>query len=87
MDEQRLHNIQEALRQEGQHGIDGWLFCDFRGNDPLAYRILGLDPAAISTRRWYYFIPAHGEPAGIVSSSEVIVTGEPMQTEVMPILP
>ncbi len=47
MDEQRLHNIQEALRQKGQQGIDGWLFCDFRGSDPLAYRILGLDPAAI----------------------------------------
>ncbi|MGH7966654.1 MAG: M24 family metallopeptidase, partial [Candidatus Binatia bacterium] len=31
---------------------------------------LGLDPAAISTRRWYYFIPAHGEPVGIVSSVE-----------------
>jgi Xaa-Pro dipeptidase len=70
MDEQRLHNIQEALRQEGQQGIDGWLFCDFRGSDPLAYRILGLDATTISTRRWYYFIPAHGEPAGIVSSVE-----------------
>jgi Xaa-Pro dipeptidase len=73
MDEQRLHNIQEALQQEGQQGqkgIDGWLFCDFRGSDPLAYRILGLDPAAISTRRWYYFIPAQGEPTGIVSAVE-----------------
>src|SRR5215510_6010456 len=73
MDEQRLHNIQEALQQEGQQGqqgVDGWLFCDFRGSDPLAYRILGLDPTSISTRRWYYFIPAHGEPAGIVSSVE-----------------
>jgi Xaa-Pro dipeptidase len=67
MDEQHLREIQQALRQEG---VGGWLFCDFRGSDPLAYRILGLDPAAISTRRWYYFIPAHGEPAGIVSSVE-----------------
>ncbi len=67
MHEQRLREIQEALQQEG---VGGWLFCDFRGSDPLAYRILGLDPAAISTRRWYYFIPAHGEPAGIVSSVE-----------------
>src|SRR5215813_14843449 len=73
MDEQRLHNIQEALQQEGQQGqqgVEGWLFCDFRGSDPLAYRILGLDATTISTRRWYYFIPAHGEPAGIVSSVE-----------------
>src|SRR5262249_51695514 len=67
MDEQRLHNIQEALQREG---VEGWLFCDFRGSEPLAYSILGLDATTISTRRWYYFIPAHGEPAGIVSSVE-----------------
>jgi Xaa-Pro aminopeptidase len=70
MHERRLLDIQEALRQGEQERVDGWLFCDFRGSDPLAYRILGLDPTAISTRRWYYFIPAHGEPAGIVSSVE-----------------
>jgi len=65
--QQRLSDIQEALRLEQ---VDGWLFYDFRGSDPLAYRILGLDPTSISTRRWYYFIPTHGEPAGIVSSVE-----------------
>jgi Xaa-Pro dipeptidase len=67
MQEQRLKEIQEALRQEG---LEGWLFYDFRGSDPLAYRILGLDPAELSTRRWYYFIPVHGEPTGIVSTVE-----------------
>ncbi len=70
MTEQRLREIQDALRREGPQGIDGWLFCDFRGSDPLAYRILGLDARQISTRRWYYFIPSSGEPAGIVSSVE-----------------
>ena len=67
MQPDRLQEIQEALQQEG---VDGWLFYDFRGSDPLAYRILGLDPAAISTRKWYYFIPAQGKPAGVVSSVE-----------------
>jgi Xaa-Pro dipeptidase len=67
MTEQRIRDIQEALRQEG---VDGWLFCDFRGSDPLAYRILGLDTRQISTRRWYYYIPSEGEPAGVVSSVE-----------------
>ncbi|HXG19037.1 MAG TPA: Xaa-Pro peptidase family protein [Methylomirabilota bacterium] len=67
MTEQRMREIQEALRQEG---VDGWLFCDFRGSDPLAYRILGLDARQISTRRWYYYIPSEGEPAGVVSSVE-----------------
>lgn len=67
MQAQHLREIQEALQREG---VNGWLFYDFRGSDPLAYHILGLDPAAISTRRWYYFIPVHGEPTGIVSSVE-----------------
>jgi Xaa-Pro aminopeptidase len=59
--------MQDALHQEQ---VDGWLFYDFRGSDPLAYRILGLDPTTISTRRWYYFIPTQGEPVGVVSSVE-----------------
>jgi Xaa-Pro dipeptidase len=67
MTEQHIREIQEALRQEG---VDGWLFCDFRGSDPLAYRILGLDAGQISTRRWYYYIPSAGDPAGVVSSVE-----------------
>src|SRR5581483_8811492 len=65
--QQRLSDIQEALRHEQ---VEGWLFYDFRGSDPLAYRILGLDSTTISTRRWYYFIPDQGEPVGIVSSVE-----------------
>lgn len=75
MQRQRLQDIQEALTREG---VDGWLFCDFRGSDPLASRILGLDPGQISTRRWYYYIPAHGAPAGIVSSVE------PRRLDVLP---
>ena len=73
MEEQRLREIQSALQNEkGEKGkkLDGWLFYDFRGSDPLAYRILGLDPKELSTRRWYYFIPAVGEPVGIVSTIE-----------------
>jgi Xaa-Pro dipeptidase len=67
MEPQRLSEIQQVLRDDG---LNGWLFYDFRGSDPLAYRILGLDPAGLSTRRWYYFIPAQGEPVGLVSTIE-----------------
>lgn len=56
MDVQR---VQEALKQAG---LDGWLFYDHHVRDPLAYRILGLDPTMHVTRRWFYFIPATGEP-------------------------
>lgn len=67
MEPRHLRDIQEALQREQ---VDGWLFYDFRGSDPLAYRILGLDSTTISTRRWYYFIPNRGEPVSMVSSVE-----------------
>lgn len=62
-----LAGIQRALREEG---VDGWLFFDHHQRDPLAYRILGLKPGAIVSRRWYYFIPADGEPKGLVHAIE-----------------
>ena len=46
-------------------GLDGWLFFDHHGRDPLAHRILGLKADAHVSRRWYYFIPAHGAPRGM----------------------
>ncbi len=59
--------IQTALRQQG---IDGWLFYDHHHRDPIATRILGLDPKAHVTRRWYYLIPANGEPQKLVHRIE-----------------
>ncbi len=59
--------IQTALQEVG---VDGWLFADFRGSDPLAYRILKLPSAALLSRRWYYFIPATGEPRKLVHRIE-----------------
>jgi Xaa-Pro aminopeptidase len=62
-----LARIQEALRREK---LDGWLFFDHHQRDPLAYRILGLEPGQHVTRRWYYLIPATGEPRGLVHRIE-----------------
>jgi Xaa-Pro dipeptidase len=62
-----LSAIQHALRE---NKIDGWLFYDHHHRDPLAYSILGLDPNAHVTRRWYYFIPAQGEPKKLVHRIE-----------------
>jgi Xaa-Pro dipeptidase len=59
--------IQEALQREK---VDGWLFFDHHLRDPLAYRVLGFQPASHVTRRWYYFIPAEGEPKGLVHRVE-----------------
>ncbi len=62
-----IGKIQVALRSEG---VDGWLFFDHHRRDPLAYRVLGFQPAEHVTRRWYYFIPAEGEPKGLVHRVE-----------------
>jgi Xaa-Pro dipeptidase len=62
-----LEAIQAALREAGH---DGWLFYDHHHRDPIGERILGLDPKAHITRRWYYYIPAEGEPRRLVHRIE-----------------
>ena len=62
-----LAAIQSALRDAGH---DGWLFYDHHHRDPIGERILDLDPKAHITRRWYYFIPAAGEPRKLVHRVE-----------------
>ena len=62
-----LTAIQSAIRQAG---LDGWLFCDFHNRDELAYRILGLEFGKFTSRRWFYYIPAGGQPVRLVSRVE-----------------
>jgi Xaa-Pro dipeptidase len=62
-----IEEIQRALRRDG---LDGWLFFDHHRRDPLAYRVLGLPSNLEPTRRWYYFIPASGEPRKLVHRIE-----------------
>src|ERR1700759_2315867 len=64
---ERVTDIQTALRAAK---LDGWLFYDFRGSDPLALRILKIDEHAVGSRRWFYFIPAAGECTKIVHRIE-----------------
>lgn len=64
---ERVAAIQKALQAAK---VDGWLFYDFRGSDPLAARILKLGDHASGSRRWFYFVPAAGEPTKIVHSIE-----------------
>src|SRR6266496_1256730 len=64
---ERVAEIQSALRDAK---LDGWLFYDFRHSDPLAYRILKLDEKMLASRRWFYYVPASGEPVKIVQSIE-----------------
>lgn len=62
-----LHAIQSALRDAG---IDGWLFYDFHNRDAIAARILKMDTSRFASRRWFYFIPAEGEPQKLVHRIE-----------------
>jgi Xaa-Pro dipeptidase len=54
-----LAAIQAALRERK---FDAWLFYDHHHRDPIGYTILGLPEKMHVTRRWYYLIPAEGEP-------------------------
>jgi Xaa-Pro dipeptidase len=61
-----ISGIQSDLRAAN---LDGWLFYDFRGRDPIAQRILQLPPG-MRTRRWFYFVPAKGVPRKLVHKIE-----------------
>jgi Xaa-Pro aminopeptidase len=67
MNETLIQSLQAALKQEK---LDGWLFYSFRGSDPIAENILQLDSARFATRRWFYYVPAIGEPQRIVHAIE-----------------
>jgi Xaa-Pro aminopeptidase len=60
--------IQRVLQADG---LDGWLLYDFHGSNPIAAALAGLTTGAhMTTRRWYYLVPAQGEPRGLVHAIE-----------------
>ena len=61
-----LTAVQAAIREAG---FDGWLLYDFRGQNVLAQRVVGLADKKLS-RRWFYFVPASGEPKKLVHAIE-----------------
>ena len=61
--------VQAALRTDG---LDGWLLYDFRGLNSIAADLTAVNRQRghLATRRWYYLIPATGEPRGLVHAIE-----------------
>jgi Xaa-Pro aminopeptidase len=61
--------VREALKAEG---LDGWLLYDFQGSNPIAARLAGVGERGghLATRRWFYLVPASGEPRGLVHAIE-----------------
>jgi Xaa-Pro aminopeptidase len=62
-----LAAVQAALRE---FHFDAWLLCDFRGSNLLARRILDLAEKPVMSRRFFYLVPAHGEPHKLVHRIE-----------------
>ena len=61
--------VEQIQREMHAENIDGWLLYDFRGSNLIARRIVQLSDK-ISTRRWFYFIPATGGCIKIVHAIE-----------------
>ena len=61
----KLQTIHYHLRQ---HNIAGWLLYDFRGQNPIAASVAGLE--STGTRRWFLWIPAEGKPQWLVHAIE-----------------
>jgi Xaa-Pro dipeptidase len=64
-----LAAIRAALKADG---VDAWLLYDFRGINPIAADVTGVAKQGghLATRRWYYLIPAVGEPRALVHAIE-----------------
>jgi Xaa-Pro aminopeptidase len=62
-----LASVQAAIQGLG---VDGWLLYDFRGLNVLARRIIGLGDEGLLSRRWFYYVPARGEPRKLVHRIE-----------------
>src|SRR5437660_1832585 len=64
-----IAGVQAALKADA---IDAWLLYDFRGLNPIASDVTGVSRQTghLATRRWYYLIPATGEPRGLVHAIE-----------------
>jgi len=63
-----IQALQHALVEQG---LDGWLLYDFHGQNPTALTALGLHGRML-TRRWYYLVPARGEPRLLVHAIELL---------------
>lgn len=59
----RIQDVQKHLQKEK---IDGWLIYDFHKINSFAGEFLKLDPDLLVTRRFFYWIPAKGDPVKIL---------------------
>src|SRR6185503_13461935 len=60
-----LGDYQAALKSAG---VDGWLFYDFRGTNPIAGELLGV--GGFVTRRFFVWVPTNGTPVAVTHAIE-----------------
>ncbi|RPJ78723.1 MAG: M24 family metallopeptidase [Acidobacteria bacterium] len=65
-----MPDIGRIQREIQATGVDGWLLYDFHNRDQIAYHVLGLDSGKFTSRRWFYWIPASGQPVRLCSKVE-----------------
>jgi Xaa-Pro aminopeptidase len=63
----RIADVQQLLANEK---VDGWLLYDFHGANPLAREFLNINPQVLTSRCFFYWIPARGEPVKILHAIE-----------------
>jgi len=65
-----MNKIEEIQAELRERQIPAWLFYDHHHRDAMCYRILGLPESLMVSRRWFYLIPADGEPVKLVHRIE-----------------
>ncbi|MBI3790785.1 MAG: M24 family metallopeptidase [Gemmatimonadetes bacterium] len=65
LSEANLAAVQAAIAESK---VDGWLLYDFRGLNPIAAELVGVE--GLATRRIFAFIPRAGTPVGIAHAIE-----------------
>jgi Xaa-Pro aminopeptidase len=65
-----MNTIEEIQAELRDRQIPAWLFYDHHHRDAISYRILGLPESSMVSRRWFYLVPAEGEPVKLVHRIE-----------------
>ena len=65
-----MPDIARIQKEIAAAGCDGWLLYDFHNRDKIAYQVLGLEFGKFTSRRWFYWIPARGQPIRLCSKVE-----------------
>lgn len=70
---EKIEKVQKYLKEIN---VDGWLLYDFRKSNELAHYFLNIPSHAVTTRRFFYWIPKEGEPIRLVHAIEAQVLDE-----------